>query len=492
MNIGLAKIRHRSNSFALATTTLADFSGHEMLLGEDFRAACEGTATESGGVFASSKTSGATIVPLLAASAPAGGPVEPDAIEEIANRIVDQVGSSEQPLDGLILDLSGAMTTIDAQSGEEMLINRIRQSFPELPIAAIFEPCANLTSAVTEHLNLVESAGLVPAQDQHAAGVRAITGLASIVENGSRPTAHLERLPLIIPLPAQRSTAAPLDDVIGQLDKLSAQDVVDSATLFTGYPYTDAQHAGASIVICASGNWTDDAREISRTMWSRRREIFVEGSNVEEAVHFAMANRDGTVLIADLGDNPDDGAPGDGTTVLWALMDLGVRNATVGAIADEQAVDACFRAGQDAKVEIPVGGRRDTRHGYPIDITAKVATLARGPLTLSGPINRGTMVDPGRMVVLDVEARHEGHVELILTEQPVQITDTSIFEHLGIDVRERSIVSIKSANDYVPAFQPLASRIFEVITPGITTPDPAFFAFQRISRPIYPLDEFDD
>lgn len=491
MQIGLARIRHRSNSFALSATTLDDFQASELLTGDAFQACYEHTGTEPGGVFQCSDSTGATIVPLLATSALAGGPVMPDAIDGLARLVLEQVTSPPEQLDGLILNLSGAMTTTDARSGDELLLRRIRESFPELPIAVIFDHCANLTDGIIDSVELIESAGLVPQQDQCETGQRTLKSLVALVQNGTRPQMQIERLPLITPLPAQRATSAPFDAVNQTIDELRQQPDVISASLFAGYPYTDAPHAGASIVVAATDNRKEQINEIAQQLWSRRREIYVEGSNVEEAVHFAMANREGMVLISDLGDNPDDGAPGDGTTVLWALMDLGVRNATVGAIVDEQAVDACFRAGEDSRVEIPVGGRRDTRHGYPIDIRAKVVTLREGSLTLNGPLNHGRQIDPGRTVVLDVEARHEGHVELILTEKPVQITDTSIFEQLGIDLSERAIVSIKSANDYLPAFAPLTSRIFEVITPGITTPDPAFFAFQQITRPIYPLDEFE-
>jgi microcystin degradation protein MlrC len=37
-------------------------------------------------------------------------------------------------------------------------------------------------------------------------------------------------------------------------------------------------------------------------------------------------------------------------------------------------------------------------------------------------------------------------------------------------------------------FSRVASRVIETTTPGITTPVLSFFDYQRIPRPIYPLD----
>lgn len=492
MQFGFARIFQKSNSFSIASTDIDDFKWHEWQVGESFSATCPQMNTVAAGVLRGSDRPGVTIVPVLSTIAPAAGPVSDECVREIAQCLNEQLSATE--LDGLILEVSGAWLTVDAQSADQLLIEHVARSNPDLPVVLVLSTQANLTDEIVGFVTGIVAPDSVPNVNAATLGARAVDLLVELPQHEGRIETAFEKVPLLIPVASQASDREPMSEILGRARELERGDDILSIAVLCGYPWADAEHAGASIVVSSlpgSDRASSIAGELSALIWDRREAFYVTGSNIEEAVHSAMASKSGPVLIADLGDNPDDGAPGDGTTVLWALLDLGVRNATIAAIADEQAVDACIRAGVDSKVEIPVGGRRDTRHGYPIDITAKVASINDGEFTLSGPIGTGTPVDAGRVVALDVEARHEGHVELILTEKPVQLIDTSLFDHVGIDVRERTIVSIKSVADYRPAFSPLATEIFEVITPGITTPDPAFFAYERVRRPIFPLDPVD-
>jgi microcystin degradation protein MlrC len=494
VQIGIARVFHKSNSFARNSTGLDKFNDHEWLLKDEINRRYAGTSTAIGGVLDELEGSNGVAIPLMATSAPAGGPIDSPTLKTLTHELTSKVAAATESLNGLILELSGAMSTTDAQSADEYILRSIREVLPDRPIALIVSHQANLTPGIAQHCNAIIAIEPVPLANAIQAGREAVHAIGKLSESPDlqHPTVH--HLPMLIPVPAQRADVEPLRSYLEKLNGYRGEiGSCSSVALLTGYPYADVSFSGASIVSNPIfSNQKEVATDLVRELWSHRSRFFVDASNVEEAVHHAMATKEGPVLIADLGDNPDDGAPGDGTTVLWALIDLGVRNATVGAIADEQAVEACVRAGVDAKVEIPVGGRKDTRHGYPIDIRGRVTSIHDGSFALSGPINRGVRVDAGKIVVLDVEARHDGHVELILTEKPVQITDPGMFEHIGIELNERAIVSIKSAIDYRPAFEPIATKIFEVITPGITTPDPAFYAYQNVRRPIFPLDAMED
>lgn len=63
-----------------------------------------------------------------------------------------------------------------------------------------------------------------------------------------------------------------------------------------------------------------------------------------------------------------------------------------------------------------------------------------------------------------------------------------MFEALGIDLAAKQIVAVKSSWRVRENFGNLAASILETTTPGVTTPVLAFFDYQRIPRPIYPLD----
>ena len=60
---------------------------------------------------------------------------------------------------------------------------------------------------------------------------------------------------------------------------------------------------------------------------------------------------------------------------------------------------------------------------------------------------------------------------------------------LGIDPARQSILVVKAAVAYKAAYKPIAGRVIEVDTPGLTAIDPGRFAFREIRRPMFPLDD---
>ena len=491
MRFAIIRVVQKSNSFSRRATSWESFNEHEFLRDGDVVERYGHTNTVVGGFLAGARERTIETAPMLSLEARSGLEISSETLEKIEQAVTATVAEALPSVDGILVELSGALATDNHRSADEAILAAIRSQDADIPICLVLSSQANLTERIGSLVNVILSPIDNPPTDASDLGRRAIARLESIVEDRLTTEVAVSRVPLILPLAAQRPELGPVGDVLERVRSLSVECGVTEASVFWGYPHTDVPHAGATIAITAAAGHPDQdhATEIREFLWERRGEFFVPGRNVEEAIHDGMAAHEGMTLITDLGDNPDDGAPGDGTTVLWALIDLGVRDAVLASIADERAVAACRQAGVGANVEIPVGGRYDSRHGYPIDVRGTVTNISSGRFQLSGPVRTGLVIDAGTTVVLDLEARHEGRVTLVLTERPVQITDTGFFEHIGINVTEHQIVSIKSTIDYRPAFDSVASQIYEVITPGITTPDPAFYEYQHIHRPIYPLDQ---
>jgi microcystin degradation protein MlrC len=60
---------------------------------------------------------------------------------------------------------------------------------------------------------------------------------------------------------------------------------------------------------------------------------------------------------------------------------------------------------------------------------------------------------------------------------------------VGIEPSEKKILVVKSAHLFRHYFEPMAKMIIEVDTPGITSPNLSRFTFQKVRRPIFPLDD---
>ncbi|MCC6945567.1 MAG: MlrC C-terminal domain-containing protein [Thermomicrobiales bacterium] len=201
-----------------------------------------------------------------------------------------------------------------------------------------------------------------------------------------------------------------------------------------------------------------------------------------------MEHESGPVVLADLGDNPGGGSTADGTALLWGLLDLGARDAAVALIADPEVVDEAFAIGLEGRIETRLGAKADDLHGYPVDVVATVVNLTGGDFVYEGPMLTGVHSSLGRTAVLRCEGRHGNTVDVIVCERRVQPLDTAVFRSQGIDPESKQILVVKSAVHFRGAFMPIASRIIEVDTPGLTSVDFTRFPYTQLSRPIWPLD----
>jgi microcystin degradation protein MlrC len=131
----------------------------------------------------------------------------------------------------------------------------------------------------------------------------------------------------------------------------------------------------------------------------------------------------------------------------------------------------------------------DRLHGDPLDVTARVVRVTDGRFRHTGPMSAGVEVDLGPTAVLAVQGRDGGEVQLLLTTYRYQPTDLEVFRSQGIEPTEQQILAVKSSVHYRAAFTPIAAQIVEVDTPGLTSPHLERFAFHRIPRPMYPLDQ---
>jgi microcystin degradation protein MlrC len=494
LKFGLGRISQFSNTFARGRTSIEDFRATEWCKGEVIVRRYTRTESVVGGILSACSDHGIETEPVIATSAPASGPLTERAFGRLRELTHDLFKHFAGSLDGVILEMSGAMLVENHDDAEATLIRTIRESIGDVPIAVVLHPWANVSDTLLKETDVLLGISPPPDLDSSAAGRFACDLLVQATSHDQKLFTRISRLPMVVPAAAWRSDVQPLselmrDPVFDHVDRNATR-----ISLFSGVQVADVPHAGATIVATGIGNpehVDQSINQIANHLTDLRRTIRIPARNAEEAIHDAMASREYPSVLVDLGDDPSLGGPGDGTTLLWTLIDLGVRDAVLASIRDPEVVAACVRAGVNARVEIPLGGRLDTRHGYPIDVRARVKTVSDGQYIRTGPVASGCSASSGATVVLTVEARHGGSVDVIVTEHPHEASDLGFFDNLGINPLERQIVALKSTTSYLSAFQPIASAIHQVLTPGITTPDPAFYDYRRIPRPLFPIDQID-
>jgi microcystin degradation protein MlrC len=89
----------------------------------------------------------------------------------------------------------------------------------------------------------------------------------------------------------------------------------------------------------------------------------------------------------------------------------------------------------------------------------------------------------GRTAVL----QHESFTAVV-SERPMEPLDLAVFESVGVDPRAFDFLLLKSRMYCRPTFVPIAAGLVECDSRGVCSSDYGLFRFEKVRRPIYPLD----
>jgi microcystin degradation protein MlrC len=486
MRFFLAMLSHETNTFSNVPTDRAQFEARGLHYGGEVVEAYRGTGTCLGGMIEAAERLEVTLVPSVAASASPAGCVTRDIFEHVKQRMLADLRAAGR-LDGVLLDLHGAMVPEGIDDGDGDIIAAVRLVVgPDVPIAVTLDFHGNLGRAMVEDADLLHGYKTYPHVDMARRGVEATERLVQVVARRLRPTAAWRKPPLLPPLGHQGTARGPMRRLYDLADEMEKDPKVISVSVFAGFPHADIPDAGLGIYVV-----TDDDRPLAdrlagtleRTAWAHRHEFIHTALPVKEAVARALAADGGPIVLADMADNTGGGAAGDGTEILRELLLVGARRATVACLWDAAAVPECIRAGVGARVTVTVGGMVDDRHGAPLRVTGTVRTLSDGRFIHRGPMMTGLPGRLGLTAVLDVD-----DVKVILISYRWQTLDPEMIRFVGIDPLREKILVVKSTIHYRAAFEPIAKEIVEVDAPGLSSSNLARFDFRRVRRPIFPLD----
>jgi len=489
MRIAIGGISHETNTFSTLPTDLSLFERRGVHGGEALVPAFMGTKTIVGGFLDGARSEGFEAVPTMLAEAAPSGTVTAGAFDRLTALLVEGLREAGA-IDGVLLELHGAMVAENARDGDAEILRRVRDVVGSIPIVAVLDLHANISDGMVALADALVGYDTYPHVDMYERGLEAVALIARIVRGGLRTARALRKPPLMPPLPKQcTSYETPMRALIALAHEREREPGMVSVTVAAGFPYADVPEAGLAVLAIADG---DQARaeavadEIAALAWARRHEFVVRCTPVEEALQIAAEAVDGDagpIVLADTADNPGAGAPCDGTILLRGLLERGVRNAALGALWDPQAVEICRVAGVGANVELLLGGKTDDLHGVPLSVAGRVRLLSDGRFRNLGPMNTGAETRMGPTAVLAIDG-----VDVVITSNRVQALDAGLFRSQGIEPSRKRVLVLKSSVHYRGAFEPLASRVVEVDTPGLSNADLSRYPYRHVRRPIFPLD----
>jgi microcystin degradation protein MlrC len=482
--VALAGFLHETNTFAPTKALMSDFvqGGGYMPLarGQALIDQSRGINLGMGGAVVFGESAGWDMEPVLWAGAIPSAHVCQDAYESIATDIISGIVSAGQ-LDGVFLDLHGAMVADHQDDGEGHLLQRVRRAVgPDVPIAAALDLHGNITQDMVDAADVLVGFRTYPHVDMADTGTRAAQQLDRLMARGKPYAKAFRRLPFLVPIAWQSTLSEPgraIYELVAELE----HDPVSSTSFFFGFPAADFQGCGPS-VICygdtqASADGAADA--IEQTVLAAEPRLagqtYDPDAGVIEAMRIAQtATR--PVVIADTQDNPGAGGDSNTTGMLRALVRQNAQRAALGNMVDPRAAAAAHRAGVGAEIAIELGGYSNIPGDSPFQADFTVDALSDGKLIASGPFYGGAPLDMGPSACLRI-----GDVRIVVTSHKAQMADQEMYRFVGIEPTEQAILVNKSSVHFRADFDPIAETILTCTAPGPMPVSPASLPFTKLA-----------
>lgn len=472
---------HESNTFTPFLTTLDDFHpryGAEALAPPIQHGAFGGIVT----TLQASKD--VELVPTIDAHAMPGGVVERETFEHLKGAILEQA----HDVDGVCLFLHGAMRAQGVDYCENVILRELRERLgPDVPITVALDMHANIVAETAQNINAMVAYHTAPHTDAYETGETAAKLLLHLLTT-QRPLAMgFAKVPFLLPGEKAQSAAGTMGEMMQRVAQLESRPEIVSASLMNGHCWADVPDIGVIAVVVTAGDRNlaqSEADHLAATVWDRRADFDfgTEAYPVDRAVEVAMAAPEPTVFLSDSGDNPGAGGTTDVTVVLASLLNHDATNAVVASIWDADAVDACIAARVGQQVALELGGKLDTQHSTPLPVTGRVRLISDGVYYWGGVREPHRLVRRGITVVLTVHG-----VDVIVTAERHSYVNPAQFRSLGIDPLAYKIVVPKRGYLTAP-LKAISPRSIMAISPGVTNCDVTQLDYQRVNRPMYPLD----
>ena len=483
MRIAVGGFLHESHSFAPLPTGWPDFVAPGGWPGVQRPAtlldALRDSAAPASGAIRTAEGAGVHLAPLSWGFANPAGPVTAEAFERLCAMLVGDLAAALDagPLDGVYLDLHGAMVADAFPDGEGEVLRRVRAIVgPDLPVVASLDPHANMTAEMVARADALVPFRTYPHVDMRQSGARAVRLLVERIRRGAPFARAYRQVDFWLPITSQCTLVPPMSEVMAERERIAARHGVAELAFCFGFPYADFPGCGMAVAAfdADEGAAIAAADEFVALLYARERDFAGEILPADRAVAAAMAvHASRPVIVADTQDNPGGGGHGDTTGLLAELIRQDARDAVLGSINDAESAAACREAGEGASVSLRLGGRSD---GAPLDVSARVLRITDGRFTCTGPMAAGNPADLGVTALIAVGAG----VRVIVTSRKMQAYDQALFRHVGIEPSREGIVVVKSSVHFRADFGPITERVIVAAAPGPVVADPATLPFRHL------------
>lgn len=489
MRIAIAGLSLESVSFLPIETTIEDFRRTESS-GADMLERHRGTNTVPGGFITVCEREGVELVPILRSEGGAAGPAADDAFIHYSDRICAGLNAAGK-LDGVLLNLHGAMATPTRLDPDRELAERVRAVIGrKTPLVIALDYHANIDASLLEQADAVFGYHYSPHVDMGETGERAANCLVRMLRGEIKPVCALLKPGVMVPSIFSATGLAPLSDIVAESLRMARESphYLD-VSVFAGFSYADVPNCGFSVLAVADGS-ADAAHAAAKRLcdriWAERHELvhreLVHG--LEEGVTLALQRAriaKKPIVILEHADRVNDS-----THVLRAMIGRtnGLRVA-VPYLWDPKAAAEAAHAGQGATVRIEIGGHSSDRAGGPVQLEGKILFAGDKSYRTTGPMGRGSVVNLGPSAVIQA-----GDITVWVTTAQKTAIDEDCFIQFGMKASDFSLIVLRSKTHFRAVYESLSEEILIVDTPDWGPADLSTLPYRHVpTEQVFPFTE---
>ncbi len=482
------------NKFA-PIATKAHFTARTYLEGDaivaEARASNPRMLAETPGFVAAMDASGPWVpVGIALAMTEPNGPVEHGFFVELLDTIEHRLRAA-LPVDAVYICSHGAALTTEEDDPDGVLFALVRRIVGDVPIAATLDLHANVSDRMVHSLDAFIGYRTNPHLDMRERGAEAAAAIREMLA-GLRPQAAFIKLPIVPPTVTMLTAAGPYAEMINLGQQRMTPEILN-VSVMGGFAFADTADNGLAVIVTARHDKHAAealAREIAELGWANRARFYPRLTSLDEAVAKALAaGRDPSspaLAFADVADNPGGGGRGNTTFLLRELVEAGVSNSLLGVFYDPPLAAEAHRYGLHYQFDARFNREETTKFSELWSAPARVVALTDGNCIGRRGIYAGMTLELGPCAALQV-----GGVTVVVISHRVQCADPIFFEMMGFDIRRARSVVVKSRGHFRGGFDEFfaSEQIVEVDLPGLTSPVLSRFEWQRLPRPVIPLDD---
>jgi microcystin degradation protein MlrC len=245
--IAIGGMQHETNTFAPSKADYAAFEAGGgwpgVQYGDALFGAVEGANIPAAGAIRALRAHGHDLVATAWAAASPSAQVTTAAFERIVGELISRL-KKQLPVDGVYLDLHGAMVTEAHDDGEGEILRRVREAVgPRVPVAASLDLHCNFTRAMFERCDALVAYRTYPHVDMAETGARAAELLERMLRAGQPLAKHYRTLDYLTGLPSQCSFVDPCKAIYHDIGR----DTEATLSFTPGFPMADILECGMAV-----------------------------------------------------------------------------------------------------------------------------------------------------------------------------------------------------------------------------------------------------